>query len=170
MSERRAGSRNEEIDALWRDVTEQLANWERQLAAWPQAVAERVVAAVETAEERRAAQARAQQQGRAAWHEQEQAQLTAQTQATERLDRLVWRLERQSATVLGWSRARWQGLLVGMVLTVVVVGIGLTGYWLVGPPSAMEAEVALYRRLWDVTTEAERARIRERLQSGRPSR
>ena len=43
MSERRAGSRNEEIDALRRDVTEQLASWERQLAAWPQAVAERVV-------------------------------------------------------------------------------------------------------------------------------
>ena len=169
MSERRAGSRNEEVHALRRDVTEQLESWERQLAAWPQAVAERVVAAVETAEERRAAQART-QQGRASWREQEQAQLTAQTQATERLDRLVWRLERQSATVLGWSRARWQGLLVGMVLTVVLVAIGLTGYWLVGPPSAMEAEVALYRRLWDVTTEAERARIRERLQSGRPSR
>ncbi len=104
-----------------RDVAE-------KLAALPQAVAERVVEAVETAEERR------------------------------------------GATFLGWSRAQWQGLLVGMVLTLVLVGIGLTGYWLVGPPSALEAEGALYRRLWGVTTEAERARIQERLQSGRPSR
>ena len=131
MSERRAVSLNEEIDAVRRDVTEKLASWEQQ---------------------------------------QEQAQLTAQTQATERLERLVWRLERQSTTFLGWSRARWQGLLVGMVLTLMLVGIGLTGYWLVGPPSAMEAEVALYRRLWGVTTEAERARIQERLRSGTPSR
>ena len=128
MSERGALSLNEEIHALRRDVTEKLVSWERQLAAWPQAVAESVVEAVETAE------------------------------------------ERQSATFLGWSRARWQGLLVGMVLTLVLVGIGLTGYWLVGPPSAMEAEVALYRRLWSVTTEAERARIQERLRSGTPSR
>ena len=127
MSERRAGSLNEEIDALRRDVTEQLASWERQLAAWPQAVAERVVEAVETAK------------------------------------------ERQSATFLGWSWARWQGLLVGMVLTLVLGGIGLAGYWMVGPPSALEAEVALYRRLWGVTTAAERARIQERLQSGTPS-
>ena len=128
MSERCALSLNEEIHALRRDVTEKLAGWERQLAAWPQAVAESVVEAVETAE------------------------------------------ERQSATFLGWSQAPWQGLLVGIVLTLVLVGIGLTGYWLVGPPSALEAEVALYRRLWGVTTEAERARIQERLRSGTPSR
>ena len=67
MSERCALSLNEEVHALRRDVTEKLVSWERQLAAWPQAVAESVVEAVETAE------------------------------------------ERQSATFLGWSRARWAG-------------------------------------------------------------
>ena len=76
--------------------------------------------------------------------------------------------ERPSRRPSTWSRAWWQGLLVGMALTLMLVGIGLTGYWLVGPPSAMEAERALYRRLWAVTTEAERARIQERLQSGTP--
>ena len=50
-----------------------------------------------------------------------------------------------------------------------LVGVGLVGYWLVGPPSAMEAEVTLDRRPWGVTTEAERARIQERLQAGRPA-
>ena len=109
---------------------------------------ERVAEAVETAEERRAAQARTQQQ--------DPASLTAQTPATERL-------ERQTMTFLGWSRTRWQCLLVGMVLTLVLGGLVRAGYWLVGLPSALEAEVALYRRLWGVTTEAERARIQERL-------
>ena len=62
MSEPRTGSLTEEIAALRRNVIEQLASWERQLAAWPQAVVERAAEAVETAEERRAAQVRTQQE------------------------------------------------------------------------------------------------------------
>ena len=58
MSEPRTGSLTEEIAALRRNVIEQLASWERQLAAGPQAVVERVAEAVETAEERRAAPSR----------------------------------------------------------------------------------------------------------------
>ena len=95
---------------------------------------------------------------------------TTQAQAIDRLADLVGRLEGQTAPwVLGWSRERWQGLLVGVLLTLVLVVVGLVGYWRFGPPSTLQAELVLYRHLWAVTTEAERERIHSRLRSGTPS-
>lgn len=122
-----------------------------------------MTAALEASEGRQEVQAQA--------HEQQQLALrTVLATETDRLAWLVERLEGQAATwLLGWTKAHWQGLLVGMVLPLVLGGVGLLGYGLFGPPSTLRAELALRRQLWAVTTEAERERIETRLQEQQDS-
>ena len=124
-------------------------------------IAHAVTASLEAGEARQEVQARV--------HEQQQIALR-KVLATE-TDRLAWLVERQedqAATwLLGWSQAHWQGLLIGVALTLFLGAVGLLGYWLFGPPTTLRAELSLHRQLWAVTTEAERQRIQTRLQQQR---
>ena len=141
------------------------------MEAWPTAVSKSVAGAMaetlETAAQRFQTQARAERREQAAAREQAATQLKEQSNATDRLEWLVKRLERQTKTWLwNWSRDRWLGVLIGVLATVILGGGGLTLYWRLGPPSAVWVQLTTYRSVWAVMTQAEREELLSRRDKG----
>lgn len=185
MSERRPRSLSvtEEIHALRRDVTEKLTAWESrllaweaQLAGWDRVISETLTDALEQGEakaaERWQTEAQKLERTRALWGEREQTQFNRLSDAAERAESLTGdltdltkRLEHlHEPWFLKWSRDRWQGLVVTVLVTLLVTTLYL---WL-GPQAQerakLEADLALYRRAWNALTETEQKRVEKRLQ------
>ena len=141
------------------------------MEAWPRAVSKTVAGAMaetlETAAQRFQAQARTERREQAAAREQAANQLREQSNATDRLEWVVKRLERQTTPWLwNWSRDRWLGVLIGVLATVLLGGGGQTLYWRLGPPSAVWAQLTTYRSVWAVMTQAEREELLSRRDQG----
>ena len=156
---------------LLADLSEKVPRWETTMEAWPGAVSKTVAGAMaetlETAAQRFQTQARTERREQAAAREQAATQLTEQSNATDRLEWVVKRLERQTQPWLwNWSRDRWLGVLIGVLATVLLGGGGLTLYWRLGPPSAVWTQLTTYRSVWAVMTQAEREELLSRRDKG----
>lgn len=169
MSER--ALENVKFARLLADLSEKVPRWETTMAAWPGAVSKTVAGAMaetlETAAQRFQTQARTERREQAAAWEQAANQLKEQSNATDRLEWVVKRLERQTEPwIWGWSRDRWLGVLIGVLATVILCGSGQTLYWRFGPPSAVWAQLTTYRSVWAVMTQAEREEMMRRRDQG----
>ena len=169
MSER--ALENVKFARLLADLSEKVPRWETTMEAWPRAVSKTVAGAMnetlEEAAQRFQAQARAERREQAAVQVQAVNQLKEQSNATNRLEWVVKRLERQTEPWLwNWSRDRWLGVLIGVVATVLLGGGGLALYWRLGPPSAVWAQLTTYRSVWAVMTQAEREEMMRRRDQG----
>ena len=82
----------------------------------------------------------------------------------ERQAKLLTRLERQeSRWRWGMSRGEWRGILLGVVLTVILGGVGMRLHWWLGPSTKVWEELKLYQGVWKVMTPEEKDEMNARI-------
>ena len=158
-----------ELSARVETLAETVDDWGAEVA---ESVGKRLAAALIEAEQRAVAH---QAEMAKKWEEKlggevkRQKALTAQlAQECHNLHLLLPAQQEVSAPwLLGWSRDRWQGVVVSVLLALSVSWGGVAIYNAVGPPAqeraALEDELARYRGAWDALTEAEREDINKRI-------
>ena len=175
MSER---NQNQSVSQAVQELRAQVATWEALLAGWPRVISETLADILEQSEaqaaERSQSEARERAQERQTWQHEMQSLLRRLSDAggrqetlSEELRALSRRREHQHAPWwLGWSRDRWQVVVVSAVVSVVMTLGAMTLYLEFGPQARERArlkqENTTYQALWAAATEAERAGMRKR--------